>query len=783
MQSGTRVQTIGVFTPELSDGYEAEIWRAIEERSASRGYGVISFLGLRIGSPVAGESAANVAYELATERSIDGLVIISAAIATYLDAEKLAAFFHARQSFPRVSIGVRLPGASSVIVNASSAIGRLARHLIEVHGRRHFAIVGGPAEHAEVKERRRAIVEALACGGLQVDERLDFTGRWLRSSGAEAAATFIESGVPFDAVVCMNDKMAIGVIRTLRARGIRVPEEVSVVGFDGIPEGRELVHPLTTVVQPLSELGAAAVDTLAGLMGGGPTVHRVLECSPAIRESCGCPPDHQRLFESLRSPGNAEGEASKVERLVALASNGDREAFVGELTRASIASILCGEDPSRWNGVLLSLRSAAETGGSGTAVNSLLEVAGIILGEMRYRDQTVRRAAVEERFEELRSISASLAGSFEIDALFSKLLEGLLRLGIGEGFVALLANGGAKGWARLVLTPQGSGGLGVRFRVRQLLPAQVGVAWRAKRWVLEPLVFQDEPLGYMLLPGGYDVPALYDSLRGQISSALKGALLLKQVRSHERTLENEVRRRTREITRANRELKEEVRRRVRLESEVVDISNRTMERIGQDLHDDLCQHLAGIAMLASVVEGALGHTGRHEAESLRRIGELLEDSIARVKQIARGLIPTGLEAHGLPAAIEALVENARKSYPVTIDFRASPAFTLADTDRALQIYRIVQEALSNAVKHSGSPHIVVTLGCADYRAAGDCPPLVAEVRDSGSGVPSTLPHEGMGLRIMRYRAEKAGLELCIEPANPGTRVICRIPQDFGKIAQ
>jgi signal transduction histidine kinase len=173
-------------------------------------------------------------------------------------------------------------------------------------------------------------------------------------------------------------------------------------------------------------------------------------------------------------------------------------------------------------------------------------------------------------------------------------------------------------------------------------------------------------------------------------------------------------------------------------------------------------------------------------DALRHIGELLSGSIARVKQIARGLIPAGLEDRGLTAAVEAMIQSARGSYPVTIDFRASPGFSLADTDRAFQVYRIVQEALSNALKHSGSSHIAVTLGFEDLRRAAETPPaganeasggmLVVEVSDSGYGLPERISPDGMGLRIMRYRAEKAGAELSLLRTNPGTRVTCRIPQ-------
>jgi signal transduction histidine kinase len=256
---------------------------------------------------------------------------------------------------------------------------------------------------------------------------------------------------------------------------------------------------------------------------------------------------------------------------------------------------------------------------------------------------------------------------------------------------------------------------------------------------------------------------------------LKGALLLEQVRTHERRLEEEVARRTSELTRTNRELTREVGRRQLLEREVLEVSNRTMQRIGQDLHDDLSQHLAGIAMHVSVYRAGIVAADPAAAAPLDQIGRLLADSIARAKQIARGLYPAGLAEHGLSAAVEELVSAARQSYSAHVEFRAVPDFNLEDTDRAAQVYRIVQEALTNALKHSRAQQVEVVLSREGGNADGA---LLAEVIDNGVGRTASGGRNGsgMGLRIMRYRAESAGADLSIEDLQPGTRVRCRIPR-------
>jgi DNA-binding LacI/PurR family transcriptional regulator/signal transduction histidine kinase len=767
-----RPRLIGVHTAQLDDAYQNAVWRGIESRARLRGVGVVCFVGHRIDSPVRTEAAANVAYRIADSRNIDALIVVSSAIATFMDLEAVQRMFRARRGLPQVSLGLKVAGIPSVTVDGAEGMAAVVGHLVREHGRRRFAVIGGPASHPEAEDRLRAFRGALEEAGIGFDERLLASGTFLPESGSLAAQRLLESGLAFDALVCMNDRMALGALRALRRHGVQVPDEVAVVGFDGIEEGRFVTPPLTTVQQPLDELGGAAVDlALQALEGAAPTDLRLV-CAPMIRQSCGCRP---RL---ARAPAGIPPEATPEDRqaiseLAALARAGDAEGFAARLNAALAASASEDADPGKWNDYLHLVRAPRQ--GEPGLPPALFEFARELVGEVAARQQAARRVAAEQRLAALRSLSASLAGAFEMPEMLASLQAGLTRLGIGGCYLALFGNRQAQ-WSRLVLAP-GKAGLhpagatrgGIRFRTSRLLPAAVGEDWRQGPWVLEPLVFQDEPLGYVLFPGGAEEPAVYDSLPEQVASALKGALLLDQVRSHERRLEAEVQRRTAELTRANRELTREIERRLRLEQEVSDISNRTMQRIGQDLHDDLCQHLAGIAMHASVLRGSLAATDGKTLAAIGQIGALLEDSIARAKQIARGLYPASLEAHGLPAAVEELVEASRRSHAAAIDFRASPGLSLGDTERALQVYRIVQEALTNALRHSGSARVEVRL----YQSG---PPgervLVAEVSDRGRGLPAVVPADGMGLRIMRYRAERAGAELRIEGLEPGTRVSC-----------
>jgi DNA-binding LacI/PurR family transcriptional regulator/signal transduction histidine kinase len=767
---------IGIFIAQLDDAYQIALWRGIESRARALRLGVMCFVGHRVDSPVATEGQSNIAYRLADRRNIDGLIVMSSAIATFLDQEGIRRFFEARHDMPQVSLGLTVAGVPSITSNGSEGVRLVVSHLARHHGLSRFALIRGPSGHPEAEERERAFRAALRESGIPFDEHLAENGTFLASSGAQAARQLLQRRLPFDALVCMNDRMAIGAIGVLRGAGVRVPEDVAVVGFDGIEEGRYITPPLTTVMQPLEALGRSAVDSIHEIMDLGTTQERVLTCTPVIRQSCGCSPQRRYDPERTQIPETAtEEERRAIKGLAGSARKGDGEEFLAGFNRAVSATTAAGEEPGKWNDYLSVLSN-------GTKIPAeLTEFARVLVGEAESRLQAARRLAVEDRLATLRAISASLAGAFEMPLMLERLKAGLARLGIDGGHIVLFdRQASSPEWSRLVMTPRLSrrGKLpagGIRFQTSRLLPPRVGASWRRGLWVLEPLVFQNELLGYILLPGGAVEPAVYDTLREQVASALKGALLLQQVLTHERRLEAEVARRTAELTRANAELTREIERRMHLEQEVSEISNRTMQRIGQDLHDDLCQHLAGIAMHASVLKAALSPGDAIAVAAAGQIGNLLADSITRAKQIARGLYPTGLEERGIVAAVEELVAVARRNYAAAIDFRASPDFRFPGTDRALQVYRIIQEALSNALKHSGSPRVEVRLYREDSRTGeSHWQQLVAEVTDYGAGLPRTITGDGMGLRIMRYRAETAGVELGIERLQPGTRVTCRV---------
>jgi PAS domain S-box-containing protein len=208
--------------------------------------------------------------------------------------------------------------------------------------------------------------------------------------------------------------------------------------------------------------------------------------------------------------------------------------------------------------------------------------------------------------------------------------------------------------------------------------------------------------------------------------------------------------------------------RKRLEKEILEISDREQRRIGQDLHDGICQRLAGIELMSEVLEQRLSTKAKTEAPRAAQIASHVRDSIDETRLLARGLSPVMVESEGLMAALQELASNTEKIFHVHSEFRCGNPVLMDDHSVATHLFRIAQEAVSNAIKHGKARFIEIEL-------ASDGKTTVT-VRDDGVGFPDKLHNnKGMGLRIMHYRAGMIGGKLHIgRRAKGGTEVSCTI---------
>ena len=240
------------------------------------------------------------------------------------------------------------------------------------------------------------------------------------------------------------------------------------------------------------------------------------------------------------------------------------------------------------------------------------------------------------------------------------------------------------------------------------------------------------------------------------------------LRRSKQLLEMRVRARTLELNRANKKLEAEISRRKGLEGEILSVSDREQQRLGQELHDGLCQHLTAVAFMTRSIALRLRHHRVIDAADIERVAELVNTAAVDTRNLSRALHRVDVDAAALVVALQDLVDREIWRTPCRLEMK--PSFQINDDAAAAHLYRIAREAVINANKHAQARQIVVRL----ERVRKE---MVLRVIDDGIGFPKDLkPQQGLGYHIMKYRAQLMGGRLQIDsPQTGGTRVSCYLP--------
>jgi len=208
----------------------------------------------------------------------------------------------------------------------------------------------------------------------------------------------------------------------------------------------------------------------------------------------------------------------------------------------------------------------------------------------------------------------------------------------------------------------------------------------------------------------------------------------------------------------------------KLERQIAEASEREQQKLGQDLHDGLCQQLASMSFAARMLADRLGERQLPEAEDAGKIAELLITSISQAKDIARGLYLVQLDAGGLSSALEELAARVRSSFGMNCTFIDRTTAASPEGLASADLFRIAQEAVNNAVKHASPKRVTIILESNEEQTT-------LTVEDDGCGMPAKAGDtHGLGLNIMHYRARMIGADCSIKASGSGgTVVTCRLP--------
>jgi PAS domain S-box-containing protein len=605
---------IGMLLWELDHSGLMLRWQGAADAAREQGANLFCLIGGRLCAPQGFESQANVIYDLVDVERFDGLTIWPANIGSFVSQQELEAFVRRFHPLPIVSCDQAFEGIPSVLMSGYQGMREAILHLIQIHGYRRIAFICGPANLTTAQERYQAYVDTLTECGLPLDPSLvSPPGAWL-DWGAPAMRMLIDErglrpSVDFEAVVGANSSQAVGAMAVLQARGYQVPGEVAVVGFDDVKETWTVTPPLTTVYAPFYEMGRRSTELLLTHLHGERAPGQIsLPAWLVVRQSCGCPSRAvvqagtriaatARPFEAfldqreetlammaqpLRAPDSKsahEWAAILLDTFVVELRAKSSGVFLPALNEMLQQAVAMGRDIVVWQEVISTLRRQIYPylGEMLPRAEDLWGQARVMIGEMSRRQQAQQELQIGQQARTVRQVEAMLITTFDKKRLVDVLAENLPRLGIPSCYLALYEDPQpyqypqpAPEWSRLELAYTDKGRIqlepdGLRFPSRQLVPREMLPQDRQYNLVVMPLYFQENQIGFVLFEAGPHEGMVYRTLCTQISSALQGAVLLREREQVEVALEQACAKVEQQVEERTAELRREITERKRAE--------------------------------------------------------------------------------------------------------------------------------------------------------------------------------------------------------------------------
>jgi signal transduction histidine kinase/DNA-binding LacI/PurR family transcriptional regulator/AraC-like DNA-binding protein len=761
--------TIGLLTYGAGDPVGHMVWAGVADVASERGVNLLCFPGKPLHSAHGFEAQSNVVYDLVTPELIDGLVIWLAGLTQRVDLDEAQAFCARFRPLPIVTAGVLVEGIPGVTVDNYHGMKEVVSHLIEVHGRIRIAFIRGPQHHQEAEARYQGYADALRDHGVALDAELVVQGDFREDGGVAGAEELLNRcGARFDALVAASDNMAIGAIKVLQAHGIRVPDAVAVAGLNDEVQGHVVTPPLTTSPLRFYEQGRQAMEMALAMLNRETVPNRVvLPTRLLVRQSCGCPdpiivqaaseppPALQAATTGLTFEAAlaAQRPAILADMLQALDSRSQAgeasvlvaqllSAFTSEITGAAPGSFLfildkclrqtvaAGEMVSGWHEVVSALRrhglACLQEPTVLRRAEHIWQQARVMIGETSQRAQAFQTWQAEAQAEILADINQALSFVLDVDELTGVLAEALPRLNIHLCFMSLYENPAAPAAsARLMLAQDRQGRLtlppgGLRFPSRQLVPEGSLPREQCSSWVVEPLYFRTDQLGFILFEANPRQEEIYEILRGQISAALKRTLLAE----HNVELYNEAVQ-ARQVAEDGR----------RLAEEADCLKSRFLATVSHELRTPLTLIVGMIDMILAEEAGSKSHVPashdrdlksiRTSAQHLARlIGDVLDLASSQAGELRLAAEPLDLEAFLQETILLGEPMVREKGLAWSVDLPPAMPQVLADRTRLKQV---ILNLISNATKFTEQGEVALSVSAKDND-------VTIAIRDTGIGI-------------------------------------------------
>lgn len=635
---------IGFVTVEATTSYPAQLWLGASDYAAKHGVNLITYGGfpqyetkLQVSEETSRVLATPI-LRLLDLQSLDGIVVwTSGILADHTQAAQFLTQFH---SLPMVSIGIDVPGVHRVLLDNYQGMSDMMTHLIKHCGRRNIAFITGTPTNLDAQVRYQAYEDTLRRYGLPVRPEMVVPGifGWNAGEvGKQAARELLEQrGLTVDAIVAASDDLAIGAMEYVHQQGIAVPEQISITGFDDIPECLSTYPTLTTVAQDAYELAWHAVKLLLAKIQGKTATERLMIPNRIIvRQSCGAqqvkslsPTQKTGKKKAAQTASSAEeikqslaDQMSKVKndfcRLFEETVPDEQSEKIGNLFDVFQLSMSSGE-PEHFINLLQKpihefrnrkvlrtfkerflafMRSVAaemavceqtwtQIPGNGSITSNLKLITSQL--ELTFEDALITQERKEQlqnqqQLIQLRIINRNLMISYDPQRLMNLLVQQLPLLDIELLYVALFDSfDPSSDEAHVILAYDREKNLAEApheqyFKISDLVSGLPILQNRAMSLVLLPLYSNDIYAGFVIFSFGPRNYQVYTQLSDMLGYTIINGYLLEKVRNYANELEERISERTGDLMTSNNRLQTEIFERIRMEAELEKARDQALE--------------------------------------------------------------------------------------------------------------------------------------------------------------------------------------------------------------
>jgi len=562
--------TFGVLFSSADNFAQTELWRGIIDFAATRDIHLVAYMGSYQAGHTDLSLHLNTCFDTICKSTfLDGVILFSGFVSPLAggDEEYMRYVSKIPPTMPCVSVSQIIPGMPGILADNIGGVHAAVDHLIKSHGKRRIAFITGPAGHREAEDRLIGYKRALADNGIAFDPVLILPGDFSQGAASSATSALLDKSIPFDALAASDDISAIAAIREMNARGLRVPDDVAVTGFNDDREAATFVPGVSTARQDFYVMGKESASALLSLINGKPAPSVVYVPSVFVpRQSCGC--FRRGFFEEETNISSHNLTAFLREKLMPVyppvISNRRRADWIATLDDLlrqnpfdkqkfliAFDEILASYSHRSkvygvWHDVINVCTQAVRLFPQNvhrpeSALEALIN-ATTLLNDLTAKETLLHEDRQNTSHLNMRRITGTLMLSFNIDTLAKEMGRMLPEININTALLGIYATAiksNDPGADRTIATLIGFDG-DVRFNLKDTnfrfsdIVQLDGYEFEAEQrtHLFMPLFFKEDELGALIVPYDPQIAMYaYDSLRINLSTAVKGAQLINTVQT------------------------------------------------------------------------------------------------------------------------------------------------------------------------------------------------------------------------------------------------------------